>query len=179
MRPTLYKQALDEAESFLAPDEGTHVVDLYCGTGASLIRWLRRGARCIGIELSGESVECARLNAPGALVLRGRCEQRIPQVAQWLETGSATPDRTAVCVNPPRTGLEKDVLNWIGRECRPAKLSYLSCSAATLARDLERLTAAGYEVAGITPFDFFPQTRHVEVLARLQRVRTQEPVGFG
>ena len=171
LRPSLYKQALDQAERFLALTADSHVVDLYCGTGASLSRWLRRGARCMGVELSGESIECTRLNAPGALVLRGQCAQRLPQVTDWLEAGGATPDRTAVCVNPPRTGLETDTLNWIGRECRPAKLTYLSCSAATLARDLKRLTALGFEVDGITPFDFFPQTRHVEVLARLCRAR--------
>jgi len=49
-----------------------------------------------------------------------------------------------------------------------ATLSHLSCSAGTLGRDLQTLTTAGYAVNTLIPYDFFPQTRHVETLALLQ-----------
>ena len=51
--------------------------------------------------------------------------------------------------------------------CRPARMAYLSCSAGTLRRDLEPLERSGYEILGILPYDFFPQTLHVETLALL------------
>ncbi|QXD14050.1 hypothetical protein GQ464_011330 [Rhodocaloribacter litoris] len=165
--PVLHRRALDAAEAFLAPAPGTAVVDLYCGTGASLVRWLRAGAAAAGVELGGEAVACARENAPDALILRGACAQRLPQLTAWAE-GHTGPRR--LYANPPRTGLEPEVLRWIAGVYRPGRLAYLSCSAGTLRRDLDALTGAGYRVARLVPYDFFPQTYHVEVLALLEDV---------
>jgi tRNA/tmRNA/rRNA uracil-C5-methylase (TrmA/RlmC/RlmD family) len=46
-------------------------------------------------------------------------------------------------------------------------MSYLSCSAGSLSRDLAELEDCGLRVAALQPYDFFPQTHHVEVLALL------------
>lgn len=162
--PRLHRLALDEAESWLAPRIGDGVLDLYCGTGSTLRRWLARGARCVGVELSGEAIACAALNAPGALLLRGTCETRLPQLRAWA---AAQGGEVCVYANPPRTGLEEAVLRWIAGELRPRRMAYLSCSAGTLRRDLEALQAAGLQVARLSPYDFFPQTHHVETLALL------------
>ena len=59
----------------------------------------------------------------------------------------------------------------LAEELRPARIAYLSCSAGTLARDLESFEAAGYSLARILPYDFFPLTHHVEALALLERRR--------
>ena len=59
----------------------------------------------------------------------------------------------------------------IADELRPARIAYLSCSAGTLARDLESFEAAGYSLDRILPYDFFPLTHHVEALALLERRR--------
>ncbi|HXH03477.1 MAG TPA: class I SAM-dependent RNA methyltransferase [Candidatus Competibacteraceae bacterium] len=165
--PALYRQSVDEAEAFLAPRPGDAVVDLYCGSGATLVRWQARGACAVGVELGGAALECARLNAPEAELLRGACAQRLPQLRAWAQ-GQAV-DLRLLYLNPPRTGVEPEVLAWVCQEYRPIRLAYLSCSAGTLARDLRRLCAAGYEVERITPYDFFPQTYHVETLALLRR----------
>lgn len=77
--------------------------------------------------------------------------------------------RRLLYVNPPRTGLEPEVIEWIAEEYRPAAIAYLSCSAGTLARDLERLQYGGYRVDVIAPYDFFPHTYHVETLALMGR----------
>ncbi len=165
--PTLYELALDEAEGFLSPDNGDSVVDLYSGTGTTLARWKKAGCRTIGVEVSGESVECARLNAPGTIVLRGTCANRLPQLREWIVLGSSAGKRR-LYVNPPRTGLEPEVLEWVAGELVPDRIAYLSCSAGTLRRDLDTLVGSGYRVVNITPYDFFPQTHHVETLALLE-----------
>lgn len=163
--PELYRQALDAAETFLAPAPGDRIADLYCGIGASLQRWTRRGAHGIGVELGGEAVACAARNAPAALILRGKCADRLPQLRDWaLAAGTRL-----LYLNPPRTGLEPAVRDWAVLEYRPARLAYLSCSAGTLSRDLALLTAANYAVEALIPYDFFPQTHHVETLALLRR----------
>ena len=160
----LHYASLDEAETYLNPGHKDCVADLYCGIGSSLVRWVSKGAYALGIETGGEAVECALRNAPGALVLRGTCRHRLPQLEQWIESRYQAGRQKLLYANPPRTGIESPVLDWITRKMRPDKMAYLSCSAGTLKRDLEIMTSAGYAVKRIIPYDFFPQTHHVECL---------------
>ncbi|MGF1525386.1 MAG: class I SAM-dependent RNA methyltransferase [Candidatus Competibacterales bacterium] len=169
----LYEAALDEAEAFLAPAARDGIVDLYCGVGASVVRWQRRGGRVLGVELDGNAVACARVNAPAAEILRGGCAQRLPQLRTWLEAG--TFEERLGYLNPPRTGLEPAVTAWLASHRPLARLAYLSCSPNTLARDLGLLEAGGYRVVRLVPWDFFPHTRHVETLALLARVEPDPP----
>lgn len=166
--PHLYEEALDKASRFLQPGPHAAVLDLYSGVGGSLRLWKGTGAKTMGVELSGEAVACARLNIPGVELLRGTCETRLPQLRQWSADLGTQAARLAY-VNPPRTGLEGAVAQWLGRDFQPRRLAYLSCSAGTLRRDLEGFADEGYRVERITPYDFFPRTYHVETLALLSR----------
>jgi 23S rRNA (uracil1939-C5)-methyltransferase len=165
--PALYRQALDAAQAHLQPSPSTMVADLYSGGGSSLRRWSEAGAATLGVELGGQSCACAALNAPRATVLRGTCAQRIPQLEVWRRQADLQDRERLLYLNPPRTGVEAEVGDWIVDRYRPARIAYLSCSAGTLQRDLAQFTAAGYQVQNIIPFDFFPQTLHVETLALL------------
>jgi 23S rRNA (uracil1939-C5)-methyltransferase len=165
--PRLFGAALTEAERHLAASPGASVADLCCGIGTSLRRWLRAGARAFGVELNGEAVAFSRRNAAEALCLQGRVRDRLPQLDEWRRSGTAR-GPFLVFANPPRTGLESGTLEWLAAGGGPLRLAYLSCSAGTLARDLERLQAGGYRVARLVPFDFFPRTEHVETLALLE-----------
>jgi tRNA/tmRNA/rRNA uracil-C5-methylase (TrmA/RlmC/RlmD family) len=162
--PDLHQQAMSTARQYLRPEPAGIVLDLYCGFGASLREWTDAGCAALGVELSGEAVELAAVNAPLATVLRGTCAQRLPQVRSWWrERGGMG----VAYVNPPRSGLEAEVTRALAGELRPARVAYLSCSAGTLARDLAMLESAGYAVARVFPYDFFPLTHHVEALALL------------
>ena len=167
--PALYRKALDQAEAFLKPTEPDLVIDLYCGIGASLRRWSELNCAAAGVELGGEAVECATENAPGASILRGRCRERIPQLNQWISKSARDDCRCLLFVNPPRTGLEPEITDWITQSYKPDHIAYLSCSAGTLNRDLSLLETAGYRIESIFPYDFFPGTLHVESLVCLQR----------
>jgi tRNA/tmRNA/rRNA uracil-C5-methylase (TrmA/RlmC/RlmD family) len=50
---------------------------------------------------------------------------------------------------------------------RPRRLVYVSCDAATFARDLKILLAGGYSMSDLRVFDLFPMTEHVELISRL------------
>jgi tRNA/tmRNA/rRNA uracil-C5-methylase (TrmA/RlmC/RlmD family) len=162
--PELHAAALDAATRHLRPGPGLAVLDLYCGLGTSLREWTGAGAAALGVELAGEAVELAALNAPDAAVLRGTCADRLPQIAAWWRVQAG--ERVAY-VNPPRPGLEPVVCDALALDLQPRRIAYLSCSAGTLARDLARLESAGYGVSSIRPYDFFPRTHHIEALALL------------
>jgi len=163
--PDLHAQAVVLARDHLDPAPGVALLDLYCGIGSTLRQWVQAGASAFGVELAGGAVDCARINAPGAVVLRGTCEQRMPQAREWWHDGNHS--RRACYVNPPRSGLEPALLAALVHDLQPDRIAYLSCSAGTLARDLAVFEAAGYKVSAIAPFDFFPGTHHVECLALL------------
>lgn len=162
--PSLANASLQQSRDFLQPRPNTKVLDLYCGTGSSLQLWLENGTQCLGVESSAAAIEQAEQNVPEAALLRGSCQQRLPQIQQWHDSTSGTP---LLYVNPPRTGLEKEVIIWILQAYKPSRIAYLSCSAGTLARDLNILET-DYQVTSITGYDFFPQTHHVETLALLE-----------
>ncbi len=162
----LHDRSLAEAREFLRPGPEKAVLDLYCGTGASMALWRPSGAAVLGVEAGGESVECARLNVPGAEVLRGTCADRLPQAEAFL--CRFRPEDRLVYANPPRTGLEPAVAESLAGRSRPARLAYLSCSPGTLSRDLSLLEEGGFRVRRLLLFDFFPRTAGVEVLVLLE-----------
>lgn len=142
------------------------LIDLYSGTGKSYREFSRSGFHCLGVELSGEAVRMAALNRPPIPLLRGKCHQRIPQMEDFLEESKICDNRWNLYLNPPRTGLDDVLMEWVCRK-KPARIAYLSCSPNTLTRDILLLQKQGYEVRLLQPFDFFPYTRHVETLALL------------
>ena len=85
---------------------------------------------------------------------------------QWCKaTGEAF---EVVVLDPPRRGLTRDALAGLAR-LRAERIVYVSCDPATLARDLSDLGARGYRLSAVRGFDLFPQTPHLEVVARLVR----------
>jgi tRNA/tmRNA/rRNA uracil-C5-methylase (TrmA/RlmC/RlmD family) len=161
----LYEKSLIRAETFLNPNSNTAIIDLYCGTGTSLNRWRKADAACLGVESGGESVECAKLNAPEAQILRGTCRLRVPQVTERVIEMRRQQKDILLYANPPRQGMEPEVLDAIVNIWKPNRIAYLSCSPGTLNKNLKFLSERGYQVDSLSPFDFFPLTYHVECLA--------------
>jgi tRNA/tmRNA/rRNA uracil-C5-methylase (TrmA/RlmC/RlmD family) len=165
----LYRRAQDRAQGFLQPAPRSVLIDLYSGNGETLQRWSAAGAATLGVELSAQACDCAGQNSPRSRILRGKCAQRIPQLEQWAQRPDHANRTRLLYLNPPRTGLELPLYEWILQSYRPARIAYLSCSAGTLQRDLARLCGRDYRVEHIVPYDFFPHTFHVETLSLLAR----------
>lgn len=148
------------------------LVDAYCGIGTFSLPLAQRGWRIHGLEQHGPSVELARSNA----ILNGLEEMAqfestpvAPVLSQRLQPRSEGGGLPHLFVDPPRRGLEPEALAAIGTAL-PARIAYLSCDPATLARDLGQLAGTGaYELLWLQPIDFFPNTSHVECLAALRR----------
>jgi 23S rRNA (uracil1939-C5)-methyltransferase len=68
-------------------------------------------------------------------------------------------------VDPPRQGLGEDGVASVTRG-EPRTIAYVACDPASLARDTRHLADRGYSLDAATPVDLFPQTFHIETVAR-------------
>ncbi len=158
--------------AYLAPHVQTApaIVDLYCGAGTFTLFFAKVGSRVMGIEENPHAVAEARQNA----VLNGvqdRTTFVCGLVERVLNAGpGAGALRTAdvVFLDPPRKGSDIATLNALAA-AGVARIWYLSCNPATLARDVAQLAKCGYQLGVVQPFDMFPQTGHIEALAFLER----------
>lgn len=74
-----------------------------------------------------------------------------------------------IVVDPPRKGCDEACLRTM-IAMQPARIVYVSCDPATLARDLRILADGGYELKRVRPVDMFPQTVHVETVCLLSKL---------
>ena len=86
---------------------------------------------------------------------------------KWVQTAE-NKYFDAVVIDPPRSGMEKEVCKWLCKSKIP-QIRSVSCDPATHARDLSFLLKAGYELKKLYLLDFYPNTSHIESLAILER----------
>lgn len=87
---------------------------------------------------------------------------------KWVRSQAAKKKYDAVIIDPPRSGIEKAVMNWLCRpqlELRPRVIFSVSCDPVTHARDAAALIDSGYEMKSLKLLDFYPQTSHIESFA--------------
>lgn len=141
--------------------EGQAALDLYAGVGLFSLALAQRFASVTAVESGARAAADLRFNAERA-GLALRVEQTDAEI--WLEQLETAPD--FVLMDPPRAGIGKRMVERLA-QLRPPRLAVVSCDPATLARDLAGLAAAGYRIERLTLVDLFPQTYHLETVARL------------
>jgi len=156
---TLYRQIADYAEL-----QGSEIVlDLYSGTGTIPIYLSDRARRVVGVEIGQSAVRDAERNCHANEI--PNCEFIWGDIKDCLMRLRITPD--VVILDPPRAGVHKDAMAPImGLDA--AKIVYVSCNPATMARDLEQM-GRRYDVVEVQPVDMFPHTYHIETVAKLHR----------
>jgi 23S rRNA (uracil1939-C5)-methyltransferase len=184
-RPTDFTQVnrdinralVSRAVGLLAPDAGDFVIDWFCGLGNFTLPIATRAHEVLGIEGSGDLVERARAaSALNGLTGKTRFVERNlfeMSAAELVQLGAA--DRWLI--DPPREGafaiakalanlVESPVAAWRA----PARIVYVSCNPATLARDAGLLVhRAGYRCSAAGAVNMFPHTAHVESIAVFDR----------
>jgi 23S rRNA (uracil1939-C5)-methyltransferase len=146
-----------------APGPGATVLDLYCGAGNFALPLARRGTTVHAIESSKLAVVAGRANAvrmriDGVRFECGDVATALPRVARG--------HLDAAILDPPRRGAAAAIAPLVRH--RPERIVYVSCDAATLARDARTLAAHHYQLTDVQPLDLFPHTHHVEIVARFQ-----------
>ncbi len=143
---------------------GGTLLDLYCGAGAISLALGRRFRRIIGVDANAAAIADARANAADngidAEFHAGLCEAVVP--------GLTLPERPAIVVDPPRAGLHPSALRFVATLDAPV-LVYVACRPSSLLRDARGLMLAGWRCTDRWAVDLFPQTGHVEVVARFAR----------
>jgi 23S rRNA (uracil1939-C5)-methyltransferase len=146
---------------------GGKAADLYSGAGLFAARLAERFDEVTCVESDAVSLEAARGNLPA-----GRGRFIATDVEAWTRTSAARARRGEVstwdCVlaDPPRSGLSPATRDWL-KSADIGNFIYVSCDHATMARDIGDLVRAGWVLGSLRLYDFYPQTGHIEALARL------------
>lgn len=148
-------------------DGSETLLDLYSGTGAISLLLARRVRAVYGIEVAAAAVADAARNArangiDNCTFLAGEVRHVLPELMQQGVRASV------VVADPPRAGFHPKALSALAG-LAPARIVYVSCNPSTLARDVGELVRRGYRLDWVQPVDMFPQTPHIEAVARLRR----------
>lgn len=148
-------------------DGSQTVYDLFCGVGSIGITIARHAAQVIGVEIVPEAAADAARNAAangmtGYRVLTGDVGRVVREQRDTL------PPADVAIIDPPRGGLSGRAIRRT-LDLAPQVLVYVSCHPATFADNAARFVAAGYDLEYVQPVDMFPNTPHVEAVARFVR----------
>ena len=154
---------------------GSTVADLYAGAGLFAVSAaVFRGAQVIAVEGDRLAAEDLHTNAAAVGAQLTTAHQPVETFAAWYpKVMRKMPGGTTietVIVDPPRTGMSQAALDGM-LSLRAARVVYVSCDVATLARDARRIVEAGYMIARVDAFDLFPNTPHVETVVVFENVR--------
>ncbi|MEO0102029.1 MAG: 23S rRNA (uracil(1939)-C(5))-methyltransferase RlmD, partial [candidate division WOR-3 bacterium] len=146
---------------FLEPKEDDIILDLFSGVGTFSIVVAGFVGKVIGVEIVPSAVEDAQKNKEINKVenvdfILGDCQLVIDSLKRFDK----------VILDPPRKGVSLSLIEKI-TSLRPKIIVYVSCNPATLARDLKFFSEFNYEVAEVEMVDMFPQTYHIESVAKL------------
>jgi len=155
------------AKDFTELKPGSHLFDLYCGVGTLSLFMADQAEKITGIEIVDVAIENARFNAKENSVknvefVLGDMKDTFND--DFMKT-HGRPD--CIITDPPRSGMHPDVVDQLASLDVP-RIVYVSCNPSTMARDLKILKEA-YEIERVQPVDMFPQTYHIEAVAKLTR----------
>lgn len=165
---------LGQIKALLKPEDV--VFDAFAGIGTLGLALSSEVRKVLCIEENPDAVTDGEFNArrndlANVSFLRAKTEDALPAL---LAPGITGPQElpTVLLLDPPRGGVRPEALHAI-IQARLPRIVYLSCSPATLHRDLKILLGSGlYRLTKIQPCDMFPQTWHVETLAVLDLIDT-------
>jgi 23S rRNA (uracil1939-C5)-methyltransferase len=159
----LYRRAAEAA----GLTGGEVLYDLFAGVGSIGVALGALSKQVVAIELVPEAVEDARGNAERNGIANHTAIAGDVRVV-LRENRGMLPEPDVAIVDPPRAGLSGGACRRI-LELAPKTLVYVSCQPATFADNARRFVDGGYRLEWVRPVDMFPQTPHIEAVARFTR----------
>ncbi|MBR1639630.1 MAG: class I SAM-dependent RNA methyltransferase [Treponema sp.] len=143
---------------------GKNILDMYSGCGSISAFLADKYENVVMVEHNRDAIVYAEENLSGKKHISYGMSG-----AAWVKNCAAyCPSFDACLVDPPRSGMEKEVCDYLCNSKIPLIFS-LSCDPATHARDCARLIKAGYMMKRIYLLDFYPNTSHIESLAVFEK----------
>ena len=159
---------IKEIINSVQPKKNETIWDLFCGTGSITLPLSKNVKKIIGIELVESSIVDAKSNAKYNNIDNIEFisyDLNAKDVSSLLEK-IEKPDK--IVLDPPRAGLHKNLIDHLlAIECK--EIIYVSCNPMTQARDCKDFSEK-YQIEFIKPFDMFPQTYHIESIAKLKLI---------
>lgn len=161
---SLVDAMVSTASQLLRPGAGTTLYDLYCGYGLFTLTVGTQAAACVGVERSPESLDAAiangrRLRAAHVRFIRSDIT---PESLGPIIAGARPTD--VMLLDPPRGGAAPGVIECIAAR-GTGRVLHLLCNIDLAAAEIGRWKKSGYRLAEAVPFDMFPGTDDVEVMA--------------
>lgn len=154
----------EKAASYVT--DANDILELFAGTGtiSQILARQNPKAKITSVEIVPAAVKDAKANAAnnGITNIKFVCDD----VTKFMKTYEGKPP--VVVLDPPRAGISPKALQRI-IDFAPAEIVYVSCNAATLARDTATLTGNGYSLKNLALVDQFPHTAHVECIAKFAK----------
>ena len=160
---------LKKVKTLLKENPTQYLFDLYTGAGLFAIAASKWGVpKIYASDIDRKAVQIAKMNAN-----IHKCDNikflALPAISAAKSIlCTLQQDKTTVIIDPPRTGLDKQIINYL-LKLKPSSIIYISCGPDTLCRDLRILTETVYKLKEIQILDMFPRTAHFETVSFLQK----------
>jgi 23S rRNA (uracil-5-)-methyltransferase RumA len=163
----LYNKVLDYADVD-GSDDGTVILDLFCGTGTIAQLMAKRSKRkIVGVDIVASAIEDAKKNAERNGI--HDIDFHAADVGKFLlEYPDYQGKIHTLVLDPPRGGIAPKTLRKV-MALGAKRIVYVSCNPSTQARDTEMLREQGYELKKWSLVDQFPNTSHIESVALFER----------
>ncbi|MDH7514665.1 MAG: methyltransferase [Bacteroidota bacterium] len=148
----------------LIPKPLDHVFDIYCGYGLFSLVCAPRTRSALGIDQSAFSIESARKNVRRRNAAHVRFRRDVITPDTVLKHLAPCTTHDVVILDPPRNGPAAGVIESIAFR-KPARVAHLFCAIEHVPKSIETWKRQGYDPVSVTPFDMFPGTNDVELLA--------------
>jgi 23S rRNA (uracil1939-C5)-methyltransferase len=168
VNPATHDKIIHELLNILTDIEFKYLMDIYCGSGIFGIIAAKYTDKTIyATEIDEKAISAAKINAEIHNVkninfISGDAKETSGKLFAKVDN-----TKTAVILDPPRTGLSKEFIKIIC-ENKPKYIIYISCAADTLCRDINLLKTGGYNVEHSRLVDMFPRTAHFETITLLK-----------
>ena len=155
--PNMLSAASDMAQL----DSATRLIDLYCGYGLFSFGIGDKASEVMGVEWTGESIDCAKRSASylkrNASFTAGRIDSK------FIEKLPKANGDEVILLDPPRKGTLPGVIAAVAKR-HPKRVVHIFCGTDEIPRSVEEWRKGGYEMKIVQPLDMFPHVRHMETL---------------
>lgn len=157
-------------ETVVGEHKGKLALDLYAGVGLFALQLSRNYQKVVATEVNKQAVHWAEHNIQANKIKN--LDFHSLSTEKWLaKFARKIGEVDLIVLDPPRAGIIQKTLQNI-LAIQPKEITYVSCEPTTLARDLRILVDGGYGLESVTGIDLFPQTYHIETVAKLKKIST-------